>query len=74
MTATELKTVETKVLSWIQNAGRPVSTTELLEQHGSDAPVVTGEVLRRVVWNLVDRGVVEYDLAWRLSPVIADRP
>jgi hypothetical protein len=72
MTTTELKEVESQVLDWIQDAGRPVSTTELLEEHRSSTPVLPGEVLRRAVWNLVDRGVIKYDFSWRLAPVIAE--
>lgn len=67
MTATELHTLEDQVLTWIQER-HPVSTTELLDQHRGEQTSLSGESLRRAVWNLVDRGLVKYDYSWRLSP------
>ena len=66
MTTAELQTVEDQVLAWIRAADHPVSTTELLDKHGDLQ--LTGEAVRRAVWNLVDRGIVRYDYSWRLSP------
>jgi len=68
MTATELQTLEEQVLAWIR-AQYPVSTTQLLEEHKPTDESLSGESLRRAVWNLVDRGLVKYDYSWRLSPV-----
>ncbi|MDB4899452.1 MAG: hypothetical protein JWN53_1260 [Gemmatimonadetes bacterium] len=66
MTTIDLEQLENKVLGWIKEATDPVSTTDLLETHPEEANL-SGENLRRVVWNLVDRGLVHYDLSWRLS-------
>ena len=65
MTATDLKELESAVLDWIREENA-VSTEELLAKH-AEAARVTGEELRRAVWNLVDRGKVSYDLSWRLT-------
>lgn len=73
MTTTELQTLEDQVLSWIQES-HPVSTSELLAEHRSEQSTLSGEGLRRAVWNLVDRGLVSYDYSWRLSPASAGEP
>lgn len=73
MTTIELQTLEDQVLSWIQEH-HPVSTTELLKEHHSGESMLSGEALRRAVWNLVDRGLVRYDYSWRLSPASAGEP
>lgn len=67
MSTAELQTIEDNVLAWIRAAGQPISTSVLLEQHRDDLGGLSGESLRRAVWNLVDRGLVQYDLEWRLS-------
>lgn len=68
MTTAEYRNLETCALAWIREARQPVSTTELLDQHREDVSMLSGEMLRRAIWNLVDRGLVEYDLSWRLRP------
>ena len=67
MTATELQTLEDQVLTWIEER-HPVSITELLDRHRAGWAALSGEALRRAVWNLVDRGLVKYDYSWQLSP------
>lgn len=67
MTTAQLQTLEAQVLRWIE-AAHPVSTTELLDKHRHESSSLSGETLRRAVWNLVDRGLVQYDYSWRLSP------
>ena len=71
MTTTELQTLEEQVLSWIREASHPVSTTQLLAEHREEHGSLSGEALRRAVWNLVDRGLIRYDYSWRLSPASA---
>jgi hypothetical protein len=66
MTRIDLEQLENEVLGWINAARTPVSTTDLLERHRGETDL-SGEALRRAVWNLVDRGLVQYDLSWRLS-------
>ena len=66
MTTMDLQELEARVLGWIESAEAPVSTTDLLDEHRAEADL-SGEALRRAVWNLVDRGLVQYDLSWRLS-------
>jgi hypothetical protein len=72
MTTIDLEQLENKVLGWINAAHAPVSTTDLLETHREEADL-SGEALRRAVWNLVDRGLVQYDLSWRLTRTSSGR-
>jgi hypothetical protein len=72
MTTIDLEQLESRVLGWINAASAPVSTTDLLETHREDADL-SGETLRRAVWNLVDRGLIQYDLSWRLSRTDSSR-
>jgi hypothetical protein len=68
MTTIDLEQLEAQVLAWIK-ASNPVSTTDLLAEHRRDTTApLSGEALRRAVWNLVDRGLLQYDQSWRLSP------
>lgn len=68
MTTIEPQTLEDQVLAWIKEEDAPVTTSELLGKHRSTENQLSGESLRRAVWNLVDRGLVRYDYSWRLSP------
>jgi hypothetical protein len=72
MTTTELQSLEGHVLEWIRRA-HPVTTTQLLDAHRAEWAGLSGEMLRRAVWNLVDRGLVRYDDDWRVSPTAVER-
>ena len=72
MTTTELQSLEEQVLAWIRQM-HPVTTTQLLDAHRSDRVGLSGEMLRRAVWNLVDRGFLRYDDEWRVSPAQGER-
>jgi len=63
MTTIELQSFEEQVLEWIRQS-HPVTTTQLLEAHRGDRARLSGELLRRAVWNVVDRGLLRYDDEW----------
>jgi hypothetical protein len=64
MTATQLRSVEKKILSWLKLEAKPVSTTELLQKHASAG--ISAVDLRRAVWGLVDVGKVRFTTDRRL--------
>ena len=64
--------LEELIYGWIRDAEAPITTSEMLDRN-RDHPlrrsgVLTGELLRRIVWCLVDAGRVEYDIEWKLRP------
>ena len=65
MTVAEQGMLEQRLVELVR-ANQPVSTTQLLTEHRDELDAIADDELRRIVWTLVDRGQLEYDLEWRL--------
>ena len=59
MTATEIRSLQKRVLELLARRGRPSTTTELLrdQRRGQE---ISPESLRRAVWQLVGDGKISY--------------